>query len=69
MTDLDTNNIIVHMGDKSISIAQHWKGTKPYIQEEGLISIDEGRDVEVFGFTDTLDSLIETLIRVREQNK
>lgn len=67
MTDLEFNNIVVTMGDKSISIAQHWKGTTPTVQEVGLINIDEG--IEVFGFTNTLDSLIETLIRVREQNK
>lgn len=67
MTDLEFNNIVVTMGDKRISIAQHWKGAKPFIQEVGLVNIDE--NVEVFGFTNTLDSLIETLIRVREQNK
>ena len=73
MTDLEFNNIFVTMGDKKISIAQHWKDTKPYgsltpfIQEVGIVSIDE--NIEVFGFTNTLDSLIETLIRVREQNK
>tara|TARA_R100000995_G_C3445838_1_gene105619 strand:+ start:297 stop:518 length:222 start_codon:yes stop_codon:yes gene_type:complete len=73
MKHLDTNNIIVTMGDKKISIAQHWKDTKPYgsltplIQEVGVVNIDE--NIEVFGFTNTLDSLIETLIRVREQNK
>ena len=64
---IDTNNIIVTMGDKRISIAQHWKGEKPFIQEVGLVNIDE--NIEVFGFLNTLDSLIETLIRVREQNK
>ena len=49
------------------------KDSKPYgsltplIQEVGVVNIDE--NIEVFGFTNTLDSLIETLIRVREQNK
>ena len=67
MKHLDFNNIVVNMGDKRISIAQHWKGTTPTIQEVGIIHESEG--VEVFGYADTLDSLIETLIRVREQNK
>jgi len=61
------NNVNVWHGNTKISIAQHWKGTTPTVQEVGIIYESEG--VEVFGFADNLDSLIETLIRVREQNK
>ena len=65
---LDFNNIVVNMGDKRISIAQHWEGTTPTVQEVGIIYENESEGIEVFGYADTLDSLIETLIRVREQN-
>ena len=60
------NNVYVYMGNKKISIAQHWDlaGEKVNTQEIGIIH--ENGDIDIKLYSNTLDSLIEGLLEVKK---
>ena len=62
MSKFDFNNVYVYKGNKKISIAQHWIGSTSLTQEIGIIH--ENKDIDIKLYTNTLDSLIETLIEL-----
>ena len=65
MSKFDFNNVYVYKGNKKISIAQHWEGSASLTQEIGIIH--ENKDIDIKLYTNTLDSLIETLIEIRKE--
>jgi hypothetical protein len=72
MSDFKVNNVRVTHRGREISIAKHYRGDEVVVQEVAIIPADYGADTfddpwVIKTFDGTLDSLLVTLLSLRQQ--
>ena len=64
---MDFNNVILKAGNKKISIAFHHSSDDIYGTIREVAIIHGNGDMDIHKYSDTLDSLLETLTEIKEE--